>query len=252
MPTMGLLQCFSGGIFAEASNHLVGSAHSGKHHLVRGLSRACVSVLLAWLLALNGGCLVTSTTRMSQPAGIPGVAKAHMCTDELNRHFCLHCKLAAADLEVGALTPEAENLAFFSHGRAVATASAGSTKPEFLRIRLAINPKGSELTLDPSRFFYTGTNQVLLAPRLVEGRIRKRWSLEGQLICYGDPKPISVTKYSYFYLQYDAEADPDIRFMLCLKGLAKSGQPVPVPDIHFQPTDIRHIESIAPMVFAPR
>ena len=249
---MGLLQCFSGGIFAEASNHLVGSAHSGKHHLVRGLSRACVSVLLAWLLALNGGCLVTSTTRMSQPAGIPGVAKAHMCTDELNRHFCLHCKLAAADLEVGALTPEAENLAFFSHGRAVATASAGSTKPEFLRIRLAINPKGSELTLDPSRVFYTDSNQVLLAPRLVEGRIRKRWSSEGQLICYGDPKPISVTKYSYFYLQYDAEADPDIRFAICVEGLSKSGQPVPVPDIHFEPTSIQHSESIwAPMVFAP-
>jgi len=211
-----------------------------------------VSVLLAWLLTLNAGCVVTSTTRMSQPAAIPGVAKAHMCTDELNRHFCLHCKLAAADLEIGALTPEAENLAFFSHGRAVATASAASTKPESLRIRLAINPKGSELTLEPSRIFYSDTNHAQLVPCLMQGWLRKPWSLKGQLICYGDPKPIPVTKYSYFYLQYDVEADPDIRFAICVEGLSKPGQPVPVPDIHFEPTSIQHIESIwAPMVFAP-
>jgi len=204
---------------------------------VRSVPATTATFSLVSLLMLSAGCEEVGVTTMSRPALPSGLGKVHRCFNEGITCPCLHFKLADADLEVAA-----ENQAYSAIAPARQTTAEVSARPQRLTIRLGVRPKGSELTLDASRIFYSADNQVQLAPYLAEGWIKKRWSFKDPVLSSRDPQPIPLKEHAYFYLDYNVEANPDVKFTISVRGLSKAGFAVPVPDIHFAPIVTRHFK----------
>ncbi len=204
------------------------------------MKRTRLLLILVCLPMMDLGCVsgdVSGETTMSQPTPSTGLGKVHRCFNEGFPCPCLHFKLADADLEIAA-----ENQAYCAIYPAARIPAEVSRRPERLTIRFGVKPKGSELSLDASRIFYSDDNQVQLAPCQAEGWIKKRWSFKDPGLSWQYPQPIPVKEQSYFYLDYNVEANPDVKFRISVKGLSKAGQAVPVPDIHFAPIVIRHFK----------
>ena len=199
------------------------------------MKRTRLLLILACLPMLDSGCVNISVTTMSQLTPSAGLGKVHRCFNEGIPSPCLHFELADADLEIAA-----ENLCAIPHEPRIP--GEVSERPERLTVRFGVKPKGSEVTLDASRIFYSDDNQVQLAPYRAEGWTKKRWSFKDPVLSSGDPQPIPLKEHAYFYLDYNVEANPDVKFTISVRGLSKAGFAVPVPDIHFAPIVTRHFK----------
>src|SRR5262249_12091385 len=119
-----------------------------------------------------------------------------------------------------------------------------------LLVRLEIQPTGHELTLDPMKVVYMGSNQSPIEPYRVEAWRRSIWSDDKRLF-EGEPKQFNFAKHSIFYLRYDVESSPDIRFSILVDGLSDTEGPLPSTTVHFEPARIKVPENdtIVPPVF---
>ena len=114
-------------------------------------------------------------------------------------------------------------------------------KPDF-EVWLSVKPKRPGLIFEPYEVLYANTNQIGLAPSIVKAWTINHWKGENEYLRGDSLQHMSIKKRTYFHLDYDVDANPEIRFQLSMEGLSASEIPIELPPLTFGPAGIKHCE----------
>jgi hypothetical protein len=189
------------------------------------LPRAFLTAIFA--VTLCSGCFVIRREQFSKPLGPEGSVKFHRVAAGYET-YSRSVNTAEARAEVSVVNwPSGWELQFLLNILPVHRYYYGGALA--LSVEISVEPKTSGLALDPERIFFTGTDQMRVAPTNV-------WLLGSR-----EPKTlgaIPITNTVVFHLDFPVEhrlyPKHDAPFQLSVEGLSVAGRSIPVAPITFE------------------
>ena len=202
--------------------------------------------LTLWVLAissigLNVACAEFSYSYYSQPRRMgPGHVRSHSIRFSLE-----HCEIHVTSLNTVYLGSRTEVFPFVPGP----LRQAPKNIPEDLKVAILIFPKATGLTFDPFRLIHKGTDGHPVSPsrvgypnqRIAEGLSSYhggKWKTCMEQKDAGRPfdrsdGALPITGSACFLITFEVDADPARPYSLAIEGVAKGGEGVLIPLIHF-------------------